>query len=252
MTTLQRLDSGRSRFHRAYLVVRVLIPCRPASPGTPADHCLWCLPQAGRCLRRRALRGPGARMEVRDMRTIEAAPTRRNRPLLGLRLRPGRLALAVFRLPLVLYRHGWGWLLGTTFMLLVHAGRRTGQPHLMTAMVMRWTPPPVRWSSSPGGVRTPTGCGTSASALRSAWRSVGSPTRRNTGSSPRTRASLSPVTSCVRHPYRVRVATRILHWPDLRSRDRAPRVRPHPPVRGAPACEHSRSFGASVRTNSST
>jgi deazaflavin-dependent oxidoreductase (nitroreductase family) len=46
----------------------------------------------------------------------------------------------VFRLPLVLYRRGWGRLLGRTFMLLVHAGRRTGQPHLMTAMVMRYDP----------------------------------------------------------------------------------------------------------------
>ena len=74
------------------------------------------------------------------MKTIEATPTQHPRPLLGLRRRPGRLALTVFRLPLVLYRHGWGWLLGTTFMLLVHAGRKTGEPHPMTAMVMSWTP----------------------------------------------------------------------------------------------------------------
>ena len=46
----------------------------------------------------------------------EPGPTRRHtRPLLGLRRRPGRLALTVFRLPLVLYRRGWGWLLGRTF-----------------------------------------------------------------------------------------------------------------------------------------
>src|SRR4051812_40031353 len=79
-------------------------------------------------------------MEAQAMKTTRAAATQHTRPLLGLRRRPGRLALAMFRLPQVLYRHGWGWLLGTTFMLLVHAGRKTGQPHLMTAMVLHWNP----------------------------------------------------------------------------------------------------------------
>src|SRR3954453_14077359 len=74
------------------------------------------------------------------MKTVETVRNQHKRPLLGLRRRPGRLALAVFRLPLMLYRRGWGWMLGRTFMLLVHAGRKTGQPHLMTAMVMRYEP----------------------------------------------------------------------------------------------------------------
>jgi hypothetical protein len=51
------------------------------------------------------------------------------KPLLGLRRKPGRLALAVFRLPLPLYRRGWGGLLGHTFLLLVHARRKTGKLH---------------------------------------------------------------------------------------------------------------------------
>lgn len=73
------------------------------------------------------------------MKTFEAShQEHRTRPLLGLRRRPGRLALAVFRVPLPLYRAGWGWLLGRTFLLLVHAGRKTGQPHAMTAMVLRY------------------------------------------------------------------------------------------------------------------
>ena len=73
------------------------------------------------------------------MKSFEASQARhRPRPLLGLRRRPGRLALAVFRVPLPLYRTGWGWLLGRTFLLLVHAGRKTGQPHAMTAMVLRY------------------------------------------------------------------------------------------------------------------
>jgi deazaflavin-dependent oxidoreductase (nitroreductase family) len=42
----------------------------------------------------------------------------------------------VFRTPLFLYQHGWGRLLGRTFLLLVHVGRRTGQPHETVTMVL--------------------------------------------------------------------------------------------------------------------
>ena len=68
------------------------------------------------------------------------APTsigdRAQRPLLGLRRTPGRLALAVLRLPRHLYRHGWGWVVGRAFLLLVHVGRTTGQTHETIAMVL--------------------------------------------------------------------------------------------------------------------
>ena len=67
-----------------------------------------------------------------------ATMTRPRRPLLGLRRRPGRLALAVFRMPLRAYRHGAGWLLGRTFLRLTQTGRRTGQPHDAVAMVLRY------------------------------------------------------------------------------------------------------------------
>ena len=63
---------------------------------------------------------------------------RRSQPLLGLRRRPGRLALAVFRLPLLMYRRGWGWLLGDTFLLLAHAGRTTGKRYSTVVMVVRY------------------------------------------------------------------------------------------------------------------
>src|SRR5436305_21123 len=63
---------------------------------------------------------------------------RHARPLLGLRRTPGRLALMVFRTPLMLYRHGWGWLLGHTFVLLVHVGRKTGKPHDTVAMTLKY------------------------------------------------------------------------------------------------------------------
>ena len=61
---------------------------------------------------------------------------RHQRRWLGLRRNPGRLALAVFRMPLRLYRRGWGWLLGRTFLALTHVGRKTGQPHDTVAMVL--------------------------------------------------------------------------------------------------------------------
>src|SRR6476659_9794947 len=60
------------------------------------------------------------------------------RPLLGLRRKPGRLALALFRMPLRAYRHHAGGLLGHTFLQLTHVGRRTGQPHDAVAMVLRY------------------------------------------------------------------------------------------------------------------
>ena len=136
-------------------------------------------------------------------------------PLLGLRRRPGRLALLVLRIPLILYRRGWGWVLGTTFMLLVHAGRRTGQPHLMTAMVMRYDP------------------ATREVIIFSGW-GPDSDWVRNLRARPALRVEvgrdsyipqhrfLSDAEGCAvargflrAHPYRVLLASRILGWPDL-------------------------------------
>jgi deazaflavin-dependent oxidoreductase (nitroreductase family) len=67
-------------------------------------------------------------------------PGRQATPLLGLRRQPGRLALAVFRLPLPMYRRGWGRFLGDTFLVLVHAGRKTGKPYSTVAMVLSYDP----------------------------------------------------------------------------------------------------------------
>ena len=61
----------------------------------------------------------------------------RHRRLLGLRREPGRLALAVFRMPLHAYRHDAGWLFGRTFLTFTHRGRRTGQRYDAVAMVLR-------------------------------------------------------------------------------------------------------------------
>jgi deazaflavin-dependent oxidoreductase (nitroreductase family) len=42
------------------------------------------------------------------------------------------------RLPRPLYHHGWGRLLGHTFLLITHRGRRTGQPHETVAMALTY------------------------------------------------------------------------------------------------------------------
>ena len=65
---------------------------------------------------------------------------RRDKPLLGLRRRPGRVALALFRLPLALYRRGWGRVLGHVFLLLVHEGRKTGKRHATVVMTLKFEP----------------------------------------------------------------------------------------------------------------
>ena len=68
----------------------------------------------------RSARGPA---------TVRAAP------------RPGRLALALFRLPLNAYRHDADRLMGRTFVQLAHLGRKTGQPHDAVATVCATTKP---------------------------------------------------------------------------------------------------------------
>ncbi len=151
------------------------------------------------------------------MKIIGAGPSQHTRPLLGLRRRPGRLALAAFRLPLVLYRRRWGWLLGRTFMLLVHAGRKTGQPHLMTAMVMHYDPITREviifsgWGPKSDWVRNIR----ARPALRvDVGRDSYTPQHRFLSED----ESVAVASDFVRsHPYRVRLATRILDWPDLRS-----------------------------------
>ena len=138
-------------------------------------------------------------------------------PLLGLRGRPGRLALAVFRLPLPLYRRGWGWLLGDTFLLLVHTGRRTGKPYSTVAMVLSYNP------------RTRTAVICSAWGKDTDW-------IRNIQAHPALkvqigRESFTPGQRFLsedesvavmagfqrRHPYRSRLLASIMGWGDLRS-----------------------------------
>jgi deazaflavin-dependent oxidoreductase (nitroreductase family) len=62
------------------------------------------------------------------------------RPLFGVRRQPGRLALAFMRLPRPLYHRGWGRLLGHTFLLITHQGRKSGRRHETVAMALRYEP----------------------------------------------------------------------------------------------------------------
>jgi deazaflavin-dependent oxidoreductase (nitroreductase family) len=48
--------------------------------------------------------------------------------------------LAVMRLPCPLYHHGFGWLLGNTFLLITHQGRKTGKRRETVAMVLSYDP----------------------------------------------------------------------------------------------------------------
>ena len=44
------------------------------------------------------------------------------------------------RTPRPLYRHGWGWLLGHTFLLITHQGRKTGKRRETVAMALTYDP----------------------------------------------------------------------------------------------------------------
>jgi deazaflavin-dependent oxidoreductase (nitroreductase family) len=74
------------------------------------------------------------------MSTISQPSGSRSRPLLGLRQQPGRLALWFMRLPRPLYHHRLGRLLGHTFLLITHEGRRSGIRHETVAMALTYDP----------------------------------------------------------------------------------------------------------------
>lgn len=74
------------------------------------------------------------------MTTAQQGEARGAKPLLGIRRQPGRLALAAMRMPLPLYRRGWGQLLDHTFLLITHQGRKTGKRRDTVAMALNYDP----------------------------------------------------------------------------------------------------------------
>jgi deazaflavin-dependent oxidoreductase (nitroreductase family) len=138
---------------------------------------------------------------------------------LGLRDTPGRLALWVFRLPLGAYEHGWGRVLGRTFLRLVHVGRRTGRERSTVAMVL---------ASDPG---------THEAVICSGW-GPEADWIRNLRAGPAVRVDigretfrpqhrfLTPEEAFAvatdfrrRHPHRMRFISWVVGWGDLRSDD---------------------------------
>ncbi len=156
------------------------------------------------------------------------------RSLLGLRDKPGRLALAVFRLPLRAARSGH--LPGRTFVTFVHTGRRTGRPYETVAMVLRY-------DEAPREVVICAGWGPDSDWVRNLR--AGAATKVQLG-----RESFIPehrflseeeALEVVRyfrshHPARVRLFTAVLGWGDLRSDDTVRDfVRSHPFVAFRPS-----------------
>jgi len=148
--------------------------------------------------------------------SIPRSTHERSRPVLGLRWRPGRLVLAILRMPLLAYHHGMGWLLGHAFLLLTHRGRKTGEPHETVAMVLRYQPE------------------VSEAVISSVW-GPDTDWMRNIRANPASRVqigkevftpqqrflsepeSVEVVAECLdKHPWRFRVVAFVLGWGNLR------------------------------------
>ena len=144
---------------------------------------------------------------------------RRPRPLLGLRGRPGRLALLLFRMPLRAYRHDAGWLLGRTFLEFVHVGRRTGRHYETVAMVLRYEPMRreavicAAWGADTDWVRN---LRAGPAVLVRLGRESFTPEHRFLTEG----ESLAVAKSFRReHPWRLRLLSAVLGWGDLRGDD---------------------------------
>jgi deazaflavin-dependent oxidoreductase (nitroreductase family) len=167
--------------------------------------------------------------------------SRRRRPLLGLRETPGRLALAVFRIPLRLYRRGWGWTLDRTFLLLVHTGRKTGRPHETVAMVLAD-------DSSCGEIVICSGWGPNADWVHNLHAGPAREVRIGRDRFVPQHRFLSEDEAVAvvgafrrRHPRRIWLISKVLGWGDLRSDDNNVRafVQRHPFVALRPAQQGS-------------
>ena len=67
---------------------------------------------------------------LRSKDSSPAAPPKNQNP-------PGFM-IPIFKLPLILYRLGMGWMLGKRFMLLTHVGRRSGKVYRSVLAVLRF------------------------------------------------------------------------------------------------------------------
>jgi deazaflavin-dependent oxidoreductase (nitroreductase family) len=154
----------------------------------------------------------GATLSARPSKVRAAA-----KPLFGLRQQPGRLALAVFRLPLGLYRRGAGWLLARTFLVFTHVGRKTGTRYETAAMVLsydRSTGEAVicsAWGPNTDWMRNLRA--TPAVEVRLGREAFVPEQRLLTDAA----AFATGVAFRRRHPWRLRLLSWVLGWGDLRS-----------------------------------
>jgi hypothetical protein len=168
------------------------------------------------------------------------------RHLLGLWRQPGRLAVAIFRLPLKAYQHDAGPAVGRTFLAFAHIGRRTGQSHQAVALVLRYVEASGEavicgaWGPQSGWYRNLRLLPATQVQL-AAGRSP-----RSSGSSTRTRRSTSACSSARAHPHRLHLLSTILGWGDLRDDARVREfVRPRPFVAFRPTDTLSPEVGPS-------
>jgi deazaflavin-dependent oxidoreductase (nitroreductase family) len=154
----------------------------------------------------------------------------------GLRRRPGRLALAFMRLPLQAYRRGKGHLLGHTFVAFTHVGRRTGTPYQSVAMVLNedhtirevvvcaaWGPDTDWYRNLRADPASSVMLGRDAYVAEAIFLEDQDAIRVANGFRGR-------------HPYRLRLMSRILGWGDLRDEKRVCAfVRTHPFVAFRPS-----------------
>lgn len=183
---------------------------------------------------------PVAKEVTMDSRPDSSPPVGQpQRPLLGLRRKPGRLALAVFRMPLNAYRHDAGWVLGRTFLEFTHVGRRTGQPHDAVAMVLRY-------DELHREAVICSGWGPQTDWFQNLRAGPAVTVRLGRGSFTPVQRFLTDdeafdvvVHFRTQHPHRLRLITSILGWGDLRDDDAAREfVRTHPFVAFRPAASH--------------
>ena len=158
------------------------------------------------------------------------------RPLFGLRRKPGRLALLLFRMPLMAYRRDAGWLFGRTFLEFIHIGRRTGRHYETVAMVLRYQPVTretvicAAWGADTDWVRNLR----AGPAVRvRLGRDSFTPTHRFLSEAEGFEVGVSFRRD---HPWRLRLLSAILGWGDLRDDDALRTfVREHPLVAFRPA-----------------
>ncbi|HET6547722.1 MAG TPA: nitroreductase family deazaflavin-dependent oxidoreductase [Solirubrobacter sp.] len=184
------------------------------------------------------------RHRARDvMATTARERTHQTRPLFGLRRRPGRAALALMRIPRPLYHRGWGWILGHTFLLITHSGRKTGKRRETVAMALKHHP-------ETGEVVVCSAWGRNTEWIRNLRAAPALQIQVGRDSyAPQQRFLTEDEAVAVasefrdRHPHRVRLLSAILGWGDLGS-DAAVRDfahgRPFVAFRPAPPTPHGR------------